>query len=325
MTERSSETRAFLHRHGFAGARRLPLAGDASVRRYERLSGGPCPAVLMDAPPATLDVRPFLAVAGWLRAAGLSAPEVLAADPVAGLVLLEDLGDELFSRALARGGNEMLLYETAVDILLVLHRAPPPPASLPRYDDAWLLREAELLVEWYAPTLGEPAKADYRAIWRDLLPAARAGGDGFVYVDYHADNLLWLPARSGLARVGLLDFQDARSGPPAYDLASLLEDARRDVAPGLARAMVERYLAARSELDPDAFRAAYALLAAQRNAKILGLFSRLAQRDGKPHYLELQPRVQAHLRRDLRHPLLTPLRLWFERHLHAGGALERDR
>jgi len=314
MTERDSEIRAFLGRHGFAGARRLPLAGDASVRRYERLRGGPRPAVLMDAPPATIDVRPFLAVAGWLRDAGLSAPEVLAADPAAGLVLLEDLGDELFGRALARGGDEGLLYRAAVDLLLILHRA-PPPAALPRYDDAWLLREAGLLVEWYAPALDEPVKADYRAIWQDLLPAARVGGDGFVYVDYHADNLLWLPGRSGVARVGLLDFQDARSGPPAYDLASLLEDARRDVDPGIAHAMVERYLAARPELDADAFRAAYALLAAQRNAKILGLFSRLAQRDGKPHYLNLQPRVRAHLRRDLRHPLLSPLRLWFERHL----------
>jgi aminoglycoside/choline kinase family phosphotransferase len=313
MTERSGEIRAFLDLHGFAGARRLPLAGDASVRRYERLSGGPYPAVLMDAPPATIDVRPFLAVGGWLREAGLSAPEARAAEPAAGLVLLEDLGDELFSRGLVRGGDERLLYQTAVDVLLVLHRA-VPPAALPHYDDAWLLREAELLVEWYAPALGDDAKADYRAIWRELLPAARTGGDGFVYVDYHADNLLWLPGRSGLARVGLLDFQDARFGPPAYDLASVLEDARRDVDPGLAHAMVERYLAARPELDAAAFRAAYALLAAQRNAKILGLFSRLAQRDGKPHYLALQPRVRAHLRRDLDHPLLTPLRLWFARH-----------
>ena len=278
MTERAGAIRAFLERHGFAAARRLPLAGDASVRRYERLSGGPRPAVLMDAPPATIDVRPFLAVAAWLRVAGLSAPEVLAADPAAGLVLLEDLGDELFSRALAQVADEGLLYQTAVDLLLVLHRA-PPPASLPRYDDAWLLREAELLLEWYAPDLGAAAAADYRAIWRDLLPAARAGDDGFVYVDYHADYLLWRAARSGLAR-----------------------------------AMVERYLAARPELDPEPFRAAYALLAAQRNAKILGLFSRLAQLDGKPHYLALQPRVRAHLRRDLRHPLLTPLRLWFARH-----------
>ena len=320
MSERGGEIRDFLDRHGFVGAKRSPLAGDASVRRYERLSGGPCPAVLMDAPPEVIDVRPFLAVAGWLREAGRSAPEVLAADPAAGLILLEDLGDDLFSRVLTQGGDERLLYQTAVDLLVVLHRAPPPP-SLPRYDDAWLLREAELLVEWYAPDLGAIAEADYRAIWRDLLPAARAGGDGFVYVDYHADNLLWLPARNGLARVGLLDFQDARLGPPAYDLASLLEDARRDVAPGLASAMVERYLAARPELDADAFRASYALLAAQRNAKILGLFSRLAQRDGKPYYLELQPRVRAHLRRDLSHPLLTPLRRWFARHPQLMAAL----
>ncbi len=301
----SGAIRAFLERHGLAGARRVPLAGDASARRYERIQGGPRPAVLMDAPPAAIDVRPFLAVAAWLRAAGLSAPEVLAADAPAGLVLLEDLGDDLFSRVLAQDGDEALLYGAAVDLLLVLHRA-LPPASLPPYDDAWLLREAELLVEWYAPGLGAPAKAEYRAIWRDLLPAARTGADGFVYVDYHADNLLWLPGRSGLARVGLLDFQDARLGPPAYDLVSLLEDARRDVDRGLARAMLERYLAARPELDPAAFRAAYGLLGAQRNAKILGLFARLAKRDGKPHYLPLQPRVRAHLERDLTPPPARP-------------------
>jgi N-acetylmuramate 1-kinase len=319
MTEREGAIRAFLERHGFAGARRVPLAGDASVRRYERIQGGPRPAVLMDAPPAAIELRPFLAVAAWLRATGLSAPEVLAADPGAGLALLEDLGDDLFSRLLARGGDEDLLYRTAVDLLLVLHRA-VPPAWLPPYDDAWLLREAELLVEWYAPDLGAPVRAEYRAIWRDLLPAARTGADGFVYVDYHADNLLWLPGRSALARVGLLDFQDARRGPSAYDLVSLLEDARRDVDPGLARAMLERYLTARPELDATAFRAAYGLLGAQRNAKILGLFARLARRDGKPHYLALQPRVRAHLERDLRHPLLAPLRLWFERHLQLTAA-----
>ena len=170
MAEREGAIRAFLERHGLAGARRVPLAGDASARRYERIQGGPRPAVLMDAPPGAIDVRPFLAVAAWLRAAGLSAPEVLAADAPAGLVLLEDLGDDLFSRVLAQDGDEGLLYRTAVDLLLVLHRA-LPPASLPPYDDAWLLREALLLVEWYAPEVGAPAKAEYRAIWRDLLPA----------------------------------------------------------------------------------------------------------------------------------------------------------
>jgi aminoglycoside/choline kinase family phosphotransferase len=141
------------------------------------------------------------------------------------------------------------------------------------------------------------------------------GGDGFVYVDYHADNLLWLPGREGHAKIGLLDFQDARLGPPAYDLVSLLEDARRDVPPDLADAMTVRYLAARPELDGQAFRAAYAVLGAQRNAKILGLFSRLARRDGKPAYLALLPRVAGHLKRDLEHPLLAPLRAWCDLHL----------
>jgi N-acetylmuramate 1-kinase len=314
MTERDSEIEAFLARNGMAGARRIRLAGDASVRRYERVTRGHRTAVLMDAPPTTIDVGPFLEIASWLRAAGLSAPEVLGADPAAGLVLIEDLGDDLFNRALAQGGDEALLYRAAVDVLLVLHRA-SPPASLPPYDDAWLLREAELLVEWYAPPLDAAIKADYRAIWQDLLPAARVGADGFVYVDYHADNLLWLPERAGLAQIGLLDFQDARLGPPAYDLASLLEDARRDVDPVLAQAMLERYLVARPDLEANALRDAYALLGAQRNAKILGLFTRLARRDGKRQYLALLPRVEAHLRRDLGHRLLTPLRVWFERNL----------
>lgn len=313
---------AFLAAHGFAAATRQALAGDASVRRYQRLRGGPRPAVLMDAPPDAIDVRPFLAIAAWLRAQGLSAPEVIAAAPEAGLVLLEDLGDDLFSRVLARGGDEPLLYRTATDVLLVLHRA-SPPRDLPDYDDAWFLREAELLLEWYAPELAAPARTDYRAIWRDLLPAARVGGDGFVYVDYHADNLFWLPVRAGLARVGLLDFQDARRGPPAYDLVSLLEDARRDVPPALAERMRARYLAARPELDPAAFRAACAILGAQRNAKILGLFTRLAARDGKRQYLALLPRVRRHLAGDLREPCLMPLRRWCERHLRLPEATGR--
>ena len=320
MMEREPAILGFLAGHGFADAQRMPLAGDASVRRYDRLTSGPRPAVLMDAPPGVLDVRPFLAVAGWLRERGLSAPEVIAADAPAGLVLLEDLGDDLFSRVLADRRLEPRLYETAVDLLAALHQM-PLDLALPRYDDAWLIREAALLVEWYAPELDAAAAAEYLAIWRELLPAARVGADGFVYVDYHADNLLWLPPRAGLARIGLLDFQDARLGPPAYDLVSLLEDARRDVEPELARALMQRYLNARPELDADAFRAAYALLGAQRNAKILGLFSRLARRDRKPRYLDLLPRVRAHLGRDLRHPLLAPLGRWCAAHLQLGPTL----
>src|SRR5918996_3055741 len=304
------ETDDFLQRHGYGGATRTALAGDASARRYERLIGGPKPAILMHCPPQ-IRVEPFLSVADWLHGWRMSAPQVLAADAESGQVLLEDLGDDLFSRALARDGDERALYEAAVDLLMFL-QSQAPPDGLPAYDDAWLLREASLLPEWYAPQA--PAD-DYRAIWQDLLPHARVGGDGFVYVDYHADNLLWLPGRAGHARIGLLDFQDARLGPPAYDLVSLLEDARRDVPPALARAMVERYLAARPDLDRQAFRAAYAVLGAQRNAKILGLFWRLARRDGKPAYLALLPRVAGHLRRDLEHPLLAPLRAWFAEHV----------
>jgi N-acetylmuramate 1-kinase len=315
MIEREAQIEAFLRAAGFACARREPLAGDASVRRYQRLHGGPRPAVLMEAPPGVIDARPFLAIAAWLRARGWSAPEVLAADPAAGLVLLEDLGDRLFTRATADDpALEEALYAAAADLLVAIQRA-EPPADLPPYDDAWLLREAALLTEWYAPDLGEQARADCLDAWRAVLPQARVGAETLVYVDYHADNLLWLPERAGLARVGLLDFQDARLGPPAYDLASLLLDARRHVAPELAVGMIQRFLAARPELDPDAFAAAYAILGAQRNAKILGLFTRLARRDGKPRYLAPLPRVQAHLAAGLAHPALEPVRAWFERHL----------
>jgi N-acetylmuramate 1-kinase len=303
------DTEEFLRECGFADATRAPLAGDASARRYERLTGGPKPAILMLCPPQ-IGVERFISVAKMLHRWRKSAPKVLHSDAKIGHVLLEDLGDDLFSRTLARGGDETRLYGAAVDLLVDLQSRPPD--DLPAYDDAWLLREAALLTEWYAP---DAPGDDYRAIWQELLPHARVGDDCFVYVDYHADNLLWLPEREGLARIGLLDFQDARLGPPAYDLVSLLEDARRDVPPALAATMIERYLAARPDLEPDPFRAAYALLGAQRNCKILGLFSRLARRDGKPAYLELLPRVRGHLKRDLQHPLLAPLQAWFERHL----------
>jgi aminoglycoside/choline kinase family phosphotransferase len=315
MTDREREIRAFLTAHGFGEARRVALAGDASVRRYERL-GGPRPAILMDCPPGTLDVGPFLAVQGRLAELDLSVPEVVAADRERGLVLLEDLGDDTFTSLLGARADEVPFYGAAVDLLAEL-QGRASHDGLPPYDDAKLMAELELLLAWATPDLPEPAQAAFRKGWREILPGARVGATCLVYVDYHADNLLWLGNRVGHRRVGLLDFQDARAGPPAYDLVSLLEDARRHVPPDLAQRMIERYLALRRDLPRGAFHRSYAILGAQRNSKILGLFRRLALRDGKRQYLDYLPRVDAHLRRDLDHPALRPLRDWYQTHLLA--------
>jgi hypothetical protein len=318
MTGRATVIADFLGRHGWGTAARQPLAGDASFRRYERLDRGGEVVVLMDAPPPEEDVRPFLAVARHLSGWGYSAPRVLAADEEAGLVLLEDLGDDLYVRVLEGGGDETLLYGAAIDLLLDLHRR-PPPGDLPPYDEAKLLAEAGLLVEWYLPALTgaeTPAegKQDYDDLWRAAFAAMPTLPPVLVMRDYHAENLLWLPRRSGVARVGLLDFQDALIGSPAYDLVSLLEDARRDVAPNLAAAMKARY-AAGSNLDAADLDVAYAVLGAQRNAKIIGIFTRLWKRDGKARYLGFLPRMWRLLEGDLRHPALNDIRDWFDRHI----------
>lgn len=329
MTDRDATIQHFLQVNGQGRALRMPLAGDASARRYERLRNGPEHAVLMDAPPDRLDVAPFVRIADWLRQKGFSAPRIMASDAEAGLVLMEDLGDDLFNKVLQEradsdGGDrlvdEIALYGSAIDVLLALQDLPPPD-GLPVYDDEKMLTEVALLTEWYAPHLSEGAKQDYLEIWRDLFPGVRVGPASLVYVDYHADNLLWLQAREGLQRVGLLDFQDARLGPVAYDLVSLLEDARRDVTPGLATLMIERYLSGRPDLDAEAFHTAYAVLGAQRNCKILGLFSRLANQDGKTAYLALQDRVLSHLQRDLTKPGLASLAAWFDRHIALNIAI----
>ena len=315
MAERAAEVAAFLVRHGWANAERRPLAGDASFRRYERVVADGRLAVLMLAPPDREDVRPFVAVARHLLGRGFSAPAILAADVAAGLVLLEDMGDDLYTRVLGDGGDEDALYAAAVDVLVELHREPPSGLDAPRYDDARLHEEADLLVDWYLPAVtGEatPAavRAAYTAAWNEVFPLARAVPEALVLRDYHADNLLWLPGRPGIRRVGLLDFQDAVVGPVAYDLVSLLEDARRDIAEGTVEAMRARYLARRSDLDREAFAAAYAVLGAQRNCKIAGIFTRLWRRDGKPAYLDYLPRVWGHLARDLAHPALAPVERW---------------
>jgi N-acetylmuramate 1-kinase len=318
--DRDAEIAAFLAAAGWSAASRAPLAGDASPRRYDRLTLGARRAVLMDsAPGPEVDPVPFLAVTAWLRAAGLSAPEVLAAEPASGLILLEDLGDDLYARVLARDpGLDEPLYAAAVDLLATLHRLPPPgpaPAWRPApFDPATYLREARLVVDWYLPAATGARVPPDRAAEFDALVTALAGQLAAappvaVLRDYHAENLVWLPARSGDARVGLLDYQDLLIGHPAYDLVSLLEDARRDTSPALRATMTARYLAATGG-DPEAFAAAAHLLAAQRNLKILGIFARLCRRDGKPQYLRFMPRVWGHLRRDLAHTSLARLRRW---------------
>ncbi|MBV8890125.1 MAG: phosphotransferase [Alphaproteobacteria bacterium] len=312
----------FLTARGWGGTSPELLAGDASFRTYYRLRSSDRRAVLMDAPPPQEDVAPFVAVAAVLRRLGFSAPEILAEDRRRGFLLIEDFGDSTYTRLLAGGADEASLYELAIDTLVALHRAVEeaglPP--LPPYDQARLLGEAALLLDWYAPAvlgrgLADSDRAAYLDAWRAILPQACVPGPTLVLRDYHIDNLMLLPDRTGVRRCGLLDFQDAVIGPASYDLASLLEDARRDVAPALRKAMTERYLAAFPGLDRRAFQRSGAVLAAQRNCKILGIFTRLYRRDGKPDYLVHIPRVWRLLAEDLRHPAVAPIARWLDRHL----------
>jgi len=322
MTERAERVAAFLTAAGWGAAARRPLAGDASFRRYERLEEAGRGAVLMDAPPPKEDVRPFIAVARVLRGLGLSAPRLLAEDVAAGLLLLEDFGDSTYTRLLAAGAAAEPLYALAVDLLIALHRSFAPSAAplLPPYDDQRLLTEASLLVDWYLPAITGRAtdaglREEFLALWRALLPVARGVPDSLVLRDYHVDNLMLLAGRAGIAACGLLDFQDAVIGPRSYDLVSLLEDARRDVPADLARAMLRRYVEAFPALDRAAFGASYAVLGAQRNCKIVGIFTRLCVRDGKPIYLGHIPRVWRLIEQDLRHPALAPVARWLDQHI----------
>ncbi len=313
MTDRESLIADFLSRTAWAGADRAPLAGDASNRRYERLTDPATgrSAVLMDAPPEKgEDVRPFVRIARFLRDVGLSAPEILAEDSAHGFLLLEDLGNDLFARVLERDpGLETGLYTAGIDVLATLHAASPPPLS--PYDAPLMTDLAALAFDKYrAGIVGDVdhgTRAEFAARFRRLLDqTATPERPVLIQRDYHAENLLWLPDRSGPARVGLLDFQDAMLGHPAYDLVSLLQDARRDVPPAIEAAMIDRFLA-QTGADRAAFLPAYSVLGAQRNLRILGVFARLGLEHGKPHYVDLIPRVWGLLQRDLDHPALAPV------------------
>ena len=321
--ERERQRRAFAARAGWGDAAHRPLAGDASARRYERLTRGDATAVIMDDPPPGHSVGPFVRIARLLRDMGYSAPGIFDSDEALGFALLEDLGDDTFSALLSgpdASSLERTLYEAATDFMIDLHRRPVPP-DLPRYDPAWMLSDASLFLETAIDDAAEPTlAAEFEAAWRGPLEEATRGSAVLCLRDFHAGNLMWLPARgdgggstSGVRRVGLLDFQDARAGPAAYDLVSLLQDARRDLGEDLETAMVARYLNASPNLDEAAFRAAYAILGAQRAVRIIGVFHRLAKRDSKPAYLAHLPRVWRHLDANLVHPPLAPVRAWFER------------
>jgi aminoglycoside/choline kinase family phosphotransferase len=316
---------SFLTGAGWGGCVIEPLPGDASFRRYFRIrsADGARTAMLMDAPPPQEDTAPFLHVGRWLSGNGLRAPEIYAEDSARGFVLMEDFGDTRMRDHLdVTPHDEDRAYRMAIDALAALHRLPPGPFD--PYDMAVYQREAALLPEWYCPATGvEVDAASYAAAWEEALAPmlARQVPGVTVLRDYHAENIMLLPAGAQ----GLIDFQDALVGHPAYDLVSLLQDARRDVSPDLERAMLEHYVA-QAGAGAD-FAADYARLGAQRNAKIVGIFARLWKRDGKPRYLSMIPRVWEAMERDLAHPALAPVAAWFDANIPAevrerrGGGL----
>ncbi len=354
--ERIAVIRNFLARAGFALAERQHMQGDASTRSYERLTIDNATYILMNSPrrpdgpivrdgkPYSAiahlaeDVTPFIAMTLALRELGFSAPAIFASDREAGLLLIEDLGREPVVTGDPPAPIEAR-YEVAVDMLAALHRNPLPDMlpvepgveyRLPRYDLEALLIEVELLLDWYLPKLdtkiSDNTRDVYLSLWRDALMPTMQGQQTWVLRDFHSPNLIWLPERQGLARIGLLDFQDAVMGSPAYDVASLLQDARVDVPELLEIALLSRYTRARLKtetgFDAPAFVQAYATLAAQRASKILGIFARLEKRDGKPQYLRHLPRVWGYLQRSLAHPALAPLQSWYKLHVPPLKALK---
>ncbi len=303
----------FLTQAGWGDAEANALPGDASFRRYFRLQRGADKAMLMFAPPPEEDPKPFLQVAQWLNANDLRAPKIFAEDAAAGLVLQEDFGDQRVREWLDENPHdEQAIYRSAIDTLVTLRQKPAGPFA--PYDMATYLREVDLLTEWYCPARElEVAAENYHAAWSQVLQPviARQQAGTTVLRDYHAENIMLIDPQSGaLPQQGLIDFQDALVGHPAYDLVSLLQDARRDVSEELEAEMLDYYLSATNG-DHD-FQADYAVLGAQRNAKIVGIFVRLAKRDGKAHYLDLIPRVWRAMERDLRHAALAPVARWFD-------------
>ena len=351
--ERLKALRQFLEKAGFVEATRRRMPGDASIRSYARLNQNGTSFILMnsprrpDGPPIydgkpyssavhlAEDVRPFVAMDEALRARGLSAPEIYHSDLAHGFLITEDLGPAVFfegdpPRPIADR------YEVATDMLVALHREALPQRiplagteyAIPAFDTDALLVEIGLMPEWYLPdrgvTLSAAARSEFIAMWRELLDRSLEPARSWVLRDFHSPNLIWLEAREGIKRVGLIDFQDAVFGPPAYDLVSLLQDARLDVPEMLELALLSRYIKARraadQRFDAGAFAATYAIMSAQRNTRLLGTFARLNRRDGKPQYLRHQPRIWAYLTRSLDHPILASIKGWYAAHVPAPVA-----
>jgi len=354
VVKRLKSLRQFLDGSGFGDARRRCMAGDASIRSYARLIRDDLSFILMNFPkrpdgPAVYngksysaavhlaeDVKPFAAIDNGLRGRGLSAPTIHHADLEGGFLITEDFGTE----GVLEGDPPAPIaerYEAATDVLAALHREPLPETlplapqtdyPIPVFDvDAWLI-EIGLMIEWYLPDRGAPLSDAHRdefiTMWRELLQKPAAAARTWVLRDFHSPNLMWLGGREGIKRVGIIDFQDAVLGPPSYDVVSLLQDARIDIPELMELSLFSRYIKARREadsnFDPAEFATDYAIMSAQRNTRLLGTFSRLNRRDGKPQYLRHQPRIWAYLTRSLAHPALSVVRAWYEAHVPPPSA-----
>lgn len=327
MSERLSLLSSFLRQNGWDDADRVLLAADASFRHYDRLTKPNEKRVLMDAPPPMENVRPFLLVARHLEKLGYSAPHVYAADEENGFILLEDFGDATYTRLLKKGVDETELYALATDVLIDMHRLDEKacvPSGLPPYDDKALMTEVMLFPDWFMPAMfGEETDKsvsdEYALLWEEVFPLTRRVPQTMVLRDYHIDNLMILEGRQGIKACGLLDFQDALHGAMTYDIMSLLEDARRDITPELFRKMQDRYITGLEAQIPNKedFLTSWAVLAAQRHAKVLGIFVRLCVRDGKKNYLQHLPRLWRLLERSLEHPALGKIKVWFDKNIPA--------
>lgn len=307
-TSRSIFKQQFLATTAFAGASEHSLKSDASFRRYSRLTLGNSTALLMDAPPDKESTTAFHQIADILHAYQLTPPQILAADHEHGFLLLEDFGDDTYTQLLQKDpAQETALYSLAIDVLKYLHQQ-PCPQNVPQYDAALLWREAELFIDWALPATAdkETLRASWKTLWQPLL-APYTNPQTLVLRDYHVDNLMLLPHKTGLQQCGLLDFQDAVVGHPAYDVVSLLQDARRDISPQLTTAMLAHY--GNNTAD---FLNAYSILGTQRAFKIVGIFNRLQKRDGKGHYLHHLPRVWHWIRLNCEQPALAPVKAWLE-------------